>query len=246
MRVRVVAILAVAGALVPGLAAGDSTTTTTAYPSTTTSVVTTTTPPTAPCLTRAPGRRVPADARQVITVHAPSAASTVATLDAYGEVAGCWVRAFGPVRARVGRAGLRRWRHEGDETTPQGTFALGGRLLGDGPDPHDAYPYRRLTCGDWWDEDPRSVSYDELVIVPCGVTPPFTGEALWTETRAYPIFAVIEFNPRRVAGRGSGIFLHADDGGPTTGCVAIPRATLYRLLAWLLPSAHPVIAITAS
>lgn len=224
--------LVVALALVPGVA-GAATTTTTS-PSTTTTVA---------CTATSVDPTLPAAATQALVVTAPDARSTTATLTAYDLVGGCWRRAIGPLFARVGRTGLRRHRHEGDGSTPLGVFTLGATFLGDGPDPHDAFPYRRLACGDWWDEDPASPSYNELVRVPCGVAPPFTGEPLWLEGNAYPIFAVIEFNPHRVPGLGSGIFLHADFGAPTDGCVALERPALYRVLAWLRPADRPVIEI---
>jgi L,D-peptidoglycan transpeptidase YkuD (ErfK/YbiS/YcfS/YnhG family) len=46
-----------------------------------------------------------------------------------------------------------------------------------------------------------------------------------------------------VPGRGSAIFLHADTGRATAGCVSISLARLVRVLRWLRPSASPVIAI---
>jgi L,D-peptidoglycan transpeptidase YkuD (ErfK/YbiS/YcfS/YnhG family) len=60
---------------------------------------------------------------------------------------------------------------------------------------------------------------------------------------------VVDFNTSPVVkGRGAGIFLH--DLGPakgaTTGCVAVPRATLTAILRWLDPARHPVIVITRS
>jgi L,D-peptidoglycan transpeptidase YkuD (ErfK/YbiS/YcfS/YnhG family) len=55
---------------------------------------------------------------------------------------------------------------------------------------------------------------------------------------------VIEFNMRPVfPGRGSGIFLHAQTGGPTNGCVSLERGELRRVLRWLRPGARPYIAI---
>jgi L,D-peptidoglycan transpeptidase YkuD (ErfK/YbiS/YcfS/YnhG family) len=67
---------------------------------------------------------------------------------------------------------------------------------------------------------------------------------MWETRVAYPFLAVIEFNMRpTVPGRGSGIFLHAQTGRPTNGCVSIPRADLRRVLRWLRPSGEPQIAI---
>ena len=41
----------------------------------------------------------------------------------------------------------------------------------------------------------------------------------------------------RIPGNGAGFFLHATDGGPTAGCVAIDDGTLVRIIQWLRPGA---------
>jgi L,D-peptidoglycan transpeptidase YkuD (ErfK/YbiS/YcfS/YnhG family) len=111
------------------------------------------------------------------------------------------------------------------------------------------YAYHKLGCGDWWDEDPYSAQYNQFVHVACGVTPTFAAwsEALWTETVAYPYFAVIRFNMspviRGTDAPGSGIFLHSWMSGPTEGCVALHQGQLVKVLRWLSPSLHPVIEI---
>jgi L,D-peptidoglycan transpeptidase YkuD (ErfK/YbiS/YcfS/YnhG family) len=81
--------------------------------------------------------------------------------------------------------------------------------------------------------------------VACGTTPPFGGdsEALWTEGNAYPSVAVVNFNTPPTGAFGSGIFLHADTGAPTTGCVSLPLADLDSVLTWLNPARHPVIVM---
>ena len=47
-----------------------------------------------------------------------------------------------------------------------------------------------------------------------------------------------------VPGLGSGIFLHAQTGGPTNGCISLPKANLLRVLRWLAPSPAPWISVT--
>jgi L,D-peptidoglycan transpeptidase YkuD (ErfK/YbiS/YcfS/YnhG family) len=119
-------------------------------------------------------------------------------------------------------------------------------MYGNAPDPGVQYPYHRLACGDWWDEDPASPAYNTFQHVSCGTTPPFGGgsEALWQETTAYPSFAVVDYNTRPVvAGAGSGIFIHADIGGPTDGCVSLPLPELDQLLTWLRPTADPLVVL---
>jgi len=62
--------------------------------------------------------------------------------------------------------------------------------------------------------------------------------------RAYVHLAVIEYNMHpAVPGRGSGIFLHAQTGGSTNGCVSLRRGDLDRVLRWLSPASRPYIAI---
>ncbi len=173
---------------------------------------------------------------QQIRVTAPSTASTVASVSLYE----CGRRVEGPWRAHVGYAGLSAHHREGDDTTPIGTFAIGPVVYGLEPDPGLAFRYHRLTCGDWWDEDPSSPTYNEFRHVACGSRPPFGGasEALWRATVAYRLFAVLEYNVApTVPGRGSGMFLHVDLGHATNGCVSLPLAQLTRLLRALRPGA---------
>ncbi|HEX4680904.1 MAG TPA: L,D-transpeptidase family protein [Gaiellaceae bacterium] len=166
---------------------------------------------------------------QRIQVVAPSARSTTATL----TVRECGKRVFGPWRARVGRNGLSAHHREGDGTTPTGTYGIGPVVYGIDPDPGLRLRYHRLVCGDWWDEDSRSPTYNTFRHVACGSSPPFGGgsEALWRITPAYRLFALIQYNVAPVVpGGGSAIFLHVDTGRATNGCVSLPLGELRSLL----------------
>ena len=197
---------------------------------------------------------IPAGARQLIVVSSPTYAPPgyVATLRAY-ERAGPgarWRPVFAPWPAEIGSGNLNDHRHEGDHSTPTGVYGIGLTMYGNKPNPGGLhYAYHRLVCGDWWDEDSSSPQYNQFVHVRCGFTPEFApwSEALWTETVAYPYFAVIRFNMNPVIrgadAPGSGIFLHSWVSGPTEGCVALPESRLLAVLRWLKPVAHPVIAI---
>ena len=203
---------------------------------------------TQPCAASLPQRLVPRGAaRQLVTVTTSSARATSGTLRLWTRPrAGCWQPAGGPWRARLGMAGVSADRREGDGTTPLGVFTIGATMYGVAPDPGVRFRYHRLACGDWWDGDPSSPTYNSFRHVPCGETPPFRGdsEALWEQRVAYRYFAVIGFNDAPVVpGRGSAIFLHVDTGGPTNGCVSLPQQQLVHVLRWLDPSAGPRIAI---
>ncbi|HEY1831257.1 MAG TPA: L,D-transpeptidase family protein [Acidimicrobiales bacterium] len=186
-------------------------------------------------------------ARQVVIVDAPSAASTTATLYTFENDGSGWYQVFSPMPAVDGETG---WipasaRVEGDGATPEGIYPFGSTMYGVDANPGTQFPYVQLTCGDWWDEDPSSPTYNTFQSEPCGTTPPFGGdsEALWTEGNAYPSMAVINFNTPPTGDSGSGIFLHANTGAPTIGCVSLPLSDLDRVLDWLKPSLHPVIVM---
>jgi L,D-peptidoglycan transpeptidase YkuD (ErfK/YbiS/YcfS/YnhG family) len=197
---------------------------------------------------------IPARANQLIVVSSPTPAPVnyLATLQAYARAnaSSPWRPAFGPWPAETGYGHLRRHRHEGDGSTPIGVFGIAPTMYGNDRRPSGVgYRYHRLVCGDWWDEDPFSPRYNRFVHVACGTTPGFASwsERLWTETTAYPYFAVLTFNTTPIVrgpkAPGSGIFLHSWVDGPTAGCVALPQARLLRVLRWLRPARHPAVEI---
>ena len=178
---------------------------------------------------------------QHIVVAAPSVHATSGRL----SLLECGRRVFGPYRVHLGVNGLSAHRHEGDGTTPIGTIQIGPTLYGLDPNPGVRLPYHRIVCGDWWDGDSSSPAYNTFRHVACGRAPPFGGdsEPLWRSPVAYRELAFIEFNADpAVPGRGSAIFLHADTGRPTNGCVSLPRPSLIALLRRLRPGAEITIS----
>jgi L,D-peptidoglycan transpeptidase YkuD (ErfK/YbiS/YcfS/YnhG family) len=191
----------------------------------------------------------PTGSRQLITVEAASSRATYATARLWTRTDVCWGPAGGPYTARVGRKGVRKNKHEGDGSTPAGTFAIGRKMYGNSPNPGVSYPYVRLRCGDWWVEDSKSPTYNTFQRIGCQRTPPFkvTTPDLSTSPRAYAHFAVVEYNMHPVVrGRGSGIFLHVQIGQATSGCISLQRSALIHVLRWLDPEALPQIAIGAA
>jgi L,D-peptidoglycan transpeptidase YkuD (ErfK/YbiS/YcfS/YnhG family) len=183
---------------------------------------------------------------QLITVVAAHPTSTRATVRLWKRSAGCWTPLSGSWTAWLGRRGVSAAKREGDKTTPAGVFGIGRTMYGIAPNPGVRYAYRRIVCGDWWVEDPRSPFYNRFHHVKCGAKPPFTvtSEDLSRSPTAYRHLAVIQYNADPVApGRGSGIFLHASTGRPTLGCVSFPLPKLVSTLRWLRPSSAPLIAI---
>lgn len=172
-------------------------------------------------------------AAQLVTVESAGWSSTTARVSLWDRQEGCWEQRGGPWPALIGRNGFSDHHREGDGTTPAGIYAIGRTVYGNAPNPGVHTAYHRLVCGDWWDEDPRSPSYNTFQHFPCGQRPPFAvgSEALWTETEAYASFAVVEYNMHPVVPyAGSAIFVHASTGQPTEGCVSLSLSDLDYLL----------------
>jgi L,D-peptidoglycan transpeptidase YkuD (ErfK/YbiS/YcfS/YnhG family) len=185
-----------------------------------------------------------AHVRQLITVTATSHGTTYATFRAYRVTGTKKVLVLGPWIARVGYHGiaLAGRKREGDGKTPSGTYGF-SFFFGVDPSPGVAFPYRHAYRYDYWDDDSRSPRYNEWVDAR-GVSPGSRPEPMHNAP-AYDYAAVIAYNPARVPGRGSAIFLHVGTGGDTAGCVSLPAGQLLRILRWLRPADHPVITIAA-
>jgi L,D-peptidoglycan transpeptidase YkuD (ErfK/YbiS/YcfS/YnhG family) len=197
---------------------------------------------------------IPASARQLVVVSSPTydPANYLAKFQSFrrANASSPWKPVFPAWQTEIGSGHIVDVRREGDHATPTGVFSFGRTMYGNGADPGEIHEaYHHLVCGDWWDEDPYSDQYNRFVHVACGTTPSFAAwsEALWTDTKSYRYFAVIDFNDNpTVAGLhapGSGIFLHAWMYGPTQGCIALPVPKLLDVLRWLDPADHPVIEI---
>lgn len=177
---------------------------------------------------------------QVIEIASNGMRTTHATARAYRLAGERWRLVHKAMPARLGWAGLSHaaTRVAGDGTTPIGdygfVFDFGSR-----PDPGvDGFEWRHLRRGDCWAG--TRAGYNRWVErSPCAPE----DEDLWLNAGlAYRYAAVIDFNySHPVYGRGSGIFLHVDPGGPTEGCVSLPEADLLGVLRWMRPGARILI-----
>ena len=175
---------------------------------------------------------------QVVTVVAPSAGSTRATVTAWQRGPGGWTAVVGPVSARIGRDGVGA-ASETTSRTPAGTFTLTeafGRL----GDPGTRLPYTKIKPDDYWVSDAGS-RYNEFY--ECSSACP-SAERLWDAGSSYNYAVVINYNRwPAVPGAGSAFFLHVKNAYPTAGCVAISQSGLTAIMRWLDPAARPLIAI---
>ncbi|MFE9452868.1 L,D-transpeptidase family protein [Streptomyces sp. NPDC006739] len=129
---------------------------------------------------------------------------------------------------------LRGWSDHhlaGDLRSPLGVYTLSdaGGLLAD---PGSRLPYTRSggfrSPGTGFEGEPLDGSFDYVVAVDYNRRPG-TSPLDWTRPLG--------------AGRGGGIWLHVDHGGPTHGCVSIAKAHMKHLLRTLDPARHPVVVM---
>jgi L,D-peptidoglycan transpeptidase YkuD (ErfK/YbiS/YcfS/YnhG family) len=136
----------------------------------------------------------------------------------------------------LGKAGISRFKREGDQATPTGSFRLlhGYYRHDRGPRPQSAIPLIPLRPNSGWCDAPDSSLYNRPLTLPATQS----HEEMWRQDGLYNLVLVLDYNlhPRR-RGKGSAIFLHCARTGPgprdlkpTLGCVALHQADLRRLL----------------
>ena len=180
---------------------------------------------------------------QAIVVRANAKSSTNAALTAFERDGDSWRRVQGPIDAVVGRSGVvaSADKREGDGHTPDGVHAI-GLAFGYATTCATKLAYRTATANDRWVDEPESESYNRWVEGDPGVS----CEVLRRDDHQYELAFVIEWNTNPVVrGRGSAIFAHVwkEPGQATSGCVAMAREDLERLLAWLDRTRSPVIVV---
>ncbi|MFJ9820875.1 hypothetical protein ACIRU3_37540 [Streptomyces sp. NPDC101151] len=129
---------------------------------------------------------------------------------------------------------LRGWSSHhmaGDLRSPVGVYTLSDA---DGPlsDPGGRLPYHRSTGfrspGTGFEGEPLAGSFDHVVAIDDKRRP---GVSPLDRTRPIGL------------GRGGGVRLHVDHGGPTHGCVSIAEARTTELPRTLDPDRHPVVVM---
>jgi L,D-peptidoglycan transpeptidase YkuD (ErfK/YbiS/YcfS/YnhG family) len=179
-------------------------------------------------------------AQRIIEIAATSMHTTHATARTYQLEGGRWRPVRDAMPARLGYNGLSRpgQRHEGDGTTPIGDYGF-VYDFGSRPNPGvTGFRWRRLVPGSCWAG--TRADYNRWVERrPCAPG----DEDLWSNhALAYRYAAVIDFNYRDpIYGRGSGIFLHEQTGGPTAGCISLRQADLLSVLRWMRPATRILI-----
>jgi L,D-peptidoglycan transpeptidase YkuD (ErfK/YbiS/YcfS/YnhG family) len=189
----------------------------------------------------------PPTTSQLVTVTAAGASSTVADLQAWQrEPSAGWRAVLGPVRVRVGTAGIGP-ASEGISRTPAGSYLL-TEAFGRAADPGSGLRYTRVDAHDWWVSDVDSPLYNTRQRCAPGECPfdERRSENLYRAGPGYDHAMVIGYNlPPATSGAGSAFFVHVDAGVASEGCVVVPRAAMTELLRWVDEAAEPMITIGA-
>jgi L,D-peptidoglycan transpeptidase YkuD (ErfK/YbiS/YcfS/YnhG family) len=165
---------------------------------------------------------------------------------------GHWAKRLSSPDGRIGYGGLSRpaRRHQGDGTTPTGTFDLTFAFGTHQRRPGWRMGYHRIRTGDFWVGDNASRYYNTLRTKAAGgfrwwlpQSDDNASERLMSYRSQYEYAFATSFNAGQVRHRGFAIFLHVNGRGATAGCVSAPRSFLQVLYRRLTPQHHPVIAI---
>lgn len=185
------------------------------------------------------------DSQQAILVQANSFGTCRVNINTYEKINGSWKEVYSNISGVVGIKGFSTNRHEGDLTSPVGTFSI-PYLFGWGGNAGFKMTYKASNQNDYWVSDSVLERYNVWIHREGGPDPTWKDyEALGTNQPLYKYAAVINYNmgPNKVMGKGSGMFLHITplSGGGTLGCTAMPESNLVQVLRWLDHSKNPVI-----
>ncbi|MGE2691129.1 L,D-transpeptidase family protein [Mycolicibacterium pulveris] len=176
-------------------------------------------------------------ATQVISVV--GVGGSKAKMDVYQRTRAGWQPIGVAIPAWIGANGMAPQTHDGEMKTPMGVFTL-DFAFGTAANPGGGLPYVQVGPDHWWDGDMKSPTYNTMQVCKKAQCPFNTDPASGTENLDIPQYVhavVMGVNKARVPGNGGAFFLHATDGGPTAGCVAIDDATLVKIMQWLRPGA---------
>ncbi|MEU0211809.1 L,D-transpeptidase family protein [Streptomyces canus] len=174
--------------------------------------------------------KVPADARQAVVATGRGRDSSASTVVLYERTEAGW-QAGASWPAHNALKGWTDHHLAGDLRSPIGVYTLtdAGGLL---KDPGTKLPYDRgvgfTAPGTGFEGEPLAGSFDYVIAINYN-RQPGTSPLDWTRPLG--------------AGRGGGIWLHVDHGGPTHGCVSIAEDHMKELLRTLDPDLHPVVVM---
>lgn len=205
--------------------------------------------------------QLPAATAQLLLVTTVDWQASSATLQRMEKSAGHWRSVGERIPVRIGRNGL-GWgvglhqegagvqKQEGDGKAPAGVFPL-GMVFGDADQLPVGLqmPYRIVGDRDYFVDAVDSPDYNRWrTLPPEAVNDPtqywHSFERMRRDDDQYALGVIVGHNMfPTTAGRGSAIFLHVwlNPDTATSGCTAMAKADLLRILMWLKPAANPLL-----
>ena len=126
-------------------------------------------------------------------------------------------------KCSIGKNGLSKRKVEGDKKTPIGNFGIGNLYF---RKDRVNKPETNLKCVEisrnmaWCDDVNYPKKYNKLIKVQNKIK----HEKLKRFDHKYDLLIPIKYNSKRIAGKGSCIFIHlTKDFKPTTGCIALKK-----------------------
>lgn len=174
--------------------------------------------------------RIPGNTRQVVLVTGRGHNSSRSTVLLYERTRSGW-QAGPRWPAHNAFKGWTDHHTVGDLRSPTGVYTLSdaGGLL---PDPGTRLPYTRSTGfvspGTGFEGEPLAGSFDYVIAI---------------DYNRVPGNSPLDWSRPLGPQRGGGIWLHADHGGPTHGCVGLAKRHMKELLLAIDPARHPVVVM---
>jgi L,D-peptidoglycan transpeptidase YkuD (ErfK/YbiS/YcfS/YnhG family) len=137
-------------------------------------------------------------------------------------------------------------KHEGDNLTPVGVYAIGPTFGFDEKNKNNKINYFPLTDKSICVDDVKSNYYNQLIDSANIPQKDWNSGEQMRQTPLYKLGAMVQYNTNPVTpGAGSCIFLHIWRSPilGTAGCIAMEEYTLQETLSWLNARKNPVIAI---
>jgi len=140
-------------------------------------------------------------------------------------------------------------KHEGDNCSPAGVFAI-PTAFGYGSPPSGkalAYPYLQLTASTYGISDPDSTLYNQIIDqARVTVRDWKSAETMRRRDDLYEMGFLVDHNPPhgpQHPAYGSCIFLHIwrAPGSPTAGCTAMAKPSMIGLFSWINAEDKPVL-----
>jgi L,D-peptidoglycan transpeptidase YkuD (ErfK/YbiS/YcfS/YnhG family) len=199
-------------------------------------------------------------AKQLIVSIAPTWNSTTGRLQCFERDGKSWKPATAAWPVLYGKHGL-VWgrgvlgqgepgahKQERDGRAPAGVFRIGKIYTDDPALPAGAdYPFRQITLGDAWIDDPAQPQDNQHVVIDPKNPPAwFAKQKMRHGDFAYRWLVEIRHNSDPpIAGAGSAIFFHIRRGvsRPSAGCTTMAEANLVNLIRWLRADKRPHYAL---